>query len=72
MEGTHSQSVNGVRPCQPFNWVFSSQMGLGSPLVAEEVKEPEVPEGIDGGGGVGLVLHDEQVRGKGEGRDGVR
>ena len=68
MEGTHDQPANSVRPHQPFNGVFSSQTGLGGPLVAKEVEELEVPEGIDGGSGVGLVLHDDQARGKGEGR----
>ena len=56
-EGTHDEPANGVRPGEPFNRIFGPQMGLGSPLVAEEVEEPEVPKGVYGSGGVWLVLH---------------
>ena len=49
--------MNGVRPGEPFNRIFGPQTGLGSPLVAEEVEELEVPKGVYGSGGVWLVLH---------------
>ena len=57
VEGTHDEPVNGVRPGQPFDGVFSPQTRLGGPLVAKKIKEPEVLEGVDSGGGVRLVLH---------------
>ena len=56
-EGTHDEPANGVGPGEPFDRIFGPQTGFGSPLVAEEVEEPEVPKGVHGSGGVWLVLH---------------
>ena len=63
--GSHDQPVNGMRPGQPFNWVLSSQMGLGSPLITEEVEEPEVSEGVDGGSGVAWQVSERGEKGEG-------
>ena len=60
---THDQPANSMCPGKPFNWIFGSQAGPSSPLVMEEVKESEVSERVDGGGWIGLVLHDKSVRG---------
>ena len=43
-------------PIQPFGGLGSVEAGLGGPLVTKDVEKAKVPQGVHGGGRVGLML----------------
>ena len=53
---THDKPTNCVGPIQPFGGLGSVEAGLGGPLVTKDVEKAKVPQGVHGGGRVGLML----------------